>query len=133
MTLSGYDNLELEACRGFARMMNTLDVSHLTPWLADDMTYSSQRVFASLSGKEAYLNYITEKLETVRKANASVWAEIAHTEAFSAGPCVVLAQGTKDNLVSTLLLKLRDGKIVNMDMCAVPAPNECYRTGEFPA
>ncbi len=132
MNLSEDDDLKLEACRGFARMMNTIDVSHLTPWLADDITYSSQWVFASISGKEAYLDYITQKLEAIRKGSRPVWAEIAHTEAFSAGPCVVLAQGTKDNLVSTLLLKLQDGKIINMDMCAVPTPNECRRTGEFP-
>ncbi|MEE4254532.1 MAG: hypothetical protein V2I50_10885, partial [Desulfuromusa sp.] len=75
----GTDPLKLEACRSFARMMNTLDVSHLIPWLADDMTYSSQWVFESIQGKEAYVDYITAKLETVRKSNSQVWAEIAHT------------------------------------------------------
>lgn len=29
MNLSEDDDLKLEACRGFARMMNTLDLSHL--------------------------------------------------------------------------------------------------------
>jgi hypothetical protein len=126
------DPMKLDACRGYARMMNNLDVSHIAPWLAEDVTYSSQWVMEDMHGKEAYLNYIKGKLASIKRTGSRVWAEIAYTDAFGAGPCVVLSQGSQDNLTATLLLEIRDGKIISMIMCAVPSPNECRRTGEIP-
>ena len=124
--------VKLEACSAYARMMNTLDFKHLEPWLAEDLTYSSQWVFEDMHGKEAYSLYIQGKLDTIRKAGMRVWAEIAYTDAFGAGPCVVLAQGTEDNLKSTMLITLCGDKISEMSMCAVPSPHECRRTGDLP-
>ena len=42
------DPVKLEACRAYARMVNTFDYSALEPWLADDMEYESQRVISKL-------------------------------------------------------------------------------------
>ena len=57
-----------QALQAYATMMNTLDASHLEPLLADDFNYASQWVFAEIESKTAYLNYITPKLETIRKS-----------------------------------------------------------------
>ncbi len=126
------DPVKLEACRAYARMMNTLDFSHLEPWLAENMSYGSQWVFEEMHGKQNYADYIQKKLQAIRKDGARVWAEIAYTDAFGAGPCVILAQGNETDLTATLLITLRDGKIESMHMCFVPDPRSCRRTGERP-
>ena len=127
------DPKKLDACRAYARMMNTLDSSHLVPWLADDCQYTSQWVMENIEGKDAYLEYIRGKLNSIKRTDSRVWAEIAYTDAFGAGPCVVLSQDTRDNLTATLLVKMTDGRISQMTMCAIPSPQECRRTGELPA
>ena len=127
------DPTKLAACRAYARMMNTLDSLHLAPWLADDCQYTSQWVMENIDGKDVYLEYIRGKLNSIKRTGSRVWAEIAYTDAFGAGPCVVLSQDTRDNLTATLLVKMTDGKISQMTMCAIPSPQECRRTGELPA
>lgn len=83
-----------------------------------------------MRGKERYGNYLQGKLESIRKSGNHLWAEIAFTEAFGAGPCVVIAQGAEDDLLATLLIEIKDGKIVAMTMTDVPSPNKCRRTWE---
>jgi len=126
------DPAKLEACRAYARMMNTCDWSHIVGWLNDDLKYNSSWVKEEMIGKDNYLNYIKGKIETLKRSTRQVWAEIAYTDAFGAGPCVVLAQGTPENLIATMLMTMREGKISEMCMSIIPAPQECRRTGEFP-
>ena len=121
-----------EACRAYARMMNNLDYHAFEPWLADDFHYASQWVFEEITSKAAYEAYIVPKLQTVQRSGSRVWAELAFTDAFGAGPCVVLAQGERDNLQATLLVTMRGDKISRADLCGVPAPQDCERTGEIP-
>ena len=123
---------KLEACRAYARMLNTLDASHLEPWLDENVKYESQWVFDEIVGKEKYLKYIRGKLRTIHEKGPPVWAEIAYTNAFGAGPCVIIAQPEKDEWVATLLLEMNGDKISRMDMCFLPSPLECRRTGEAP-
>ncbi|MFN9939487.1 MAG: hypothetical protein ACK56I_08425 [bacterium] len=52
--------------RAYATMMNTLDASALELLLADDFHYASQWVFDEIKSKDAYLEYITAKLEPIR-------------------------------------------------------------------
>jgi len=123
---------KLEACRAYARMMNHLDFSHLEPWLDEDVKYTSQWVMDDIHGRDDYAKYIQGKLSAIRRSGKRVWAEIGYTEAFGAGPCVVLAQGTATDLAATLLVDLSGDKISSMTMCCVPSPHECRRTGEYP-
>lgn len=121
-----------EACRAYARMMNNLDYSAFEPWLADDFHYVSQWVFDEITSKVAYGAYIVPKLQTIRRSGSRVWAELASTHAFGTGACVVLAQGERDNLQATLLLTMRGDKVSRADLCGIPAPQDCKRTGEIP-
>jgi hypothetical protein len=120
------------ALRAFASMMNTLDSSKLEPLLAVDFHYASQMVFAEIESKQEYLDYITPKLETVRASGSKVWAEMATLTHGFPGPCVVLAQGDKENLVAVVLAKVRGGFIERIDMCIVPTPQSAKRTGDYP-
>jgi hypothetical protein len=121
-----------QALRAYAAMMNTLDASHLEPLLADDFHYASQWVFAEIESKSAYLEYILPKLDAIRKSGGTAWAEMGWLDHEFPGPCVVMAQGGKDNLLAVVLAKVEDGKIKRLDLCGVPSPHSARRTGEYP-
>jgi hypothetical protein len=50
----------------------------------------------------------------------------------SLGPCVVMAQGSKENLLATVFVKVKDGYIKRLDMCIIPNPSVAIRSGEYP-
>ena len=124
---------EYDALRAYARMMNTLSVEPLEPLLADDFTYESQYVFSALESKQEFLDYIRPKLQTIREADAPVFAEMGTVLAYGKRqPCVVLAQDSKDSLVGLVLAKVSDGKLSRLDLCIVPSPQSAQRSGEYP-
>lgn len=127
------DLTQSEALRAYAKMMNTLSVTPLEPLLADNFTYESQTVFSALESKQAFLDYIRPKLETIQKAGATVFAEMGMVSAYGKHqPCVVLAQNTKDNLVGLVLASVSDSKLSRLDLCIVPPPQSAERSGEYP-
>jgi hypothetical protein len=124
---------ELKGLRAYAAMMNTLDATRIESILADDFIYESQAVFQPLESKQAFLEYIKPKLETVRRSNATVYAEIGRVSAYGRDQeCVVLAQNTPDNLVALVLAKSEGSKLKRLDLCIVPPPHTAQRTGEYP-
>ncbi len=48
------------------------------------------------------------------------------------GPCIVLAQGDKDDLVALLLTKVEGGTIKGLDLCGAPSRYSARRMGEYP-
>jgi hypothetical protein len=125
--------LDIEtALRAYASMMNTLDFSKMEPLLSDDFHYASQMVLAEIVSKQEYLEYIKPKLEVVRASDAKVWAEMAMLTHSFPGPCVVLAQGDKENLVALVLARVKGEQIERIDMCIVPTPQSAKRSGEYP-
>jgi hypothetical protein len=121
-----------QALRAYATMKNTLDASQLEPLLADDFHYISQWVFAEIESKTAFLQYIVAKLDAIRKSGVTAWAEIASLDRACPGPCVVLAQGDKDNLIAVVLAKVEAGKIKRLALCGAPSPHSARRTGDYP-
>jgi hypothetical protein len=121
-----------QALRAYAAMMNTLDTSHLEPLLAEDFQYASQWVFAEIGSKSEYLAYIAPKLDAIRKSGTVVWAEMGWLDREIPGPCVVTAQGNKNNLLAVVLAKVERGKIARLDLCGAPSPHSARRTGEYP-
>ena len=121
-----------QALRAYATIMNTLDASQLEPLLADDFHYASQWVFAEIESKTAYMEYIVPKLDAIRRSGATAWAEMGSLDREFPGPCVVMAQGEKDNLIAVLLAKVEDGKIKRLDLCGAPSPHSARRTGDYP-
>ena len=120
------------ALRAYASMMNSLDYSKLEPLLSHDFHYASQMVLAEIISKQEYLDYINPKLEVVRASGTKVWAEMAMLTHSFPGPCVVLAQGEKENLVALVLAKVKGDQIERIDMCIVPTPQSAKRSGEYP-
>jgi hypothetical protein len=122
-----------EALRAYATMMNTLDASCLEPLLADDFHYASQWVLAEIESKNAYLEYIVPKLKAIKKSGSVAWAEMGWLDREFPGPCVVMAQDDKDNLLAVVLAKVKDGKIMRLDLCGAPSPLSARRTGDYPS
>ena len=129
----GMELTKSDALRAYARMMNTLDGSHFAPLLADNFHYASQWVFEEITSKQAYLDYIMPKLTSIAESGSHAYAEMAELKAYGGGPCVVMAQGSKHNLLATVLVEVEDGYIKRLDMCQIPPPSAAARTGEYPA
>jgi hypothetical protein len=127
------ESIELLGLRAYAAMLNTLDVTWLEPLLADDFVYESQNVFKPIESKQAFLDYINPKMETLKRNNAVVFAELGIVSAYGREqPCVVLAQYSLENLVALVLAKCEGSKIKRLDLCIVPPPNTAERSGEYP-
>jgi hypothetical protein len=121
------------ALKAYASMMNTLDSSNLEKLLSHDFHYESQMVFSEIKSKQEYLDYINPKLEAVRASGDKVWAEMGNLMHSFPGPCVVLAQGEKENLVALVLAEVKGDLIKRIDMCIMPAPQSAKRSGEYPS
>ncbi len=120
------------ALRAYASMINNLDSSKLEPYLAVDFHYASQMVLPEIESKQAFLDYINPKLENIRISGARAWAEMATLTHNFPGPCVVIAQDHKENLIAVVLAKVREEYIERIDMCIVPTPQSAIRTGDYP-
>ena len=75
---------EKEALSIYAKMMHTLDSSEFESYLSVDFTYSSQKVLTDMNSKDEFMEYIRPKLETIKKTNSSVYAELGVCPAVSA-------------------------------------------------
>ena len=127
------DVIDVErALCAYAEMMNTLDATKLEPYLAPDFHYASQWVFSEIPTKQDYLEYIRPKLEAIKSSANRVWAEMAHLDREFPGPCVVLAQGDKDNLIALVLVMVENGMISRLDMCCAPSPHSAKRSAHYP-
>jgi len=54
---------EKEALSIYARMMHTLDSSEFESFLADEFSYSSQKVFTEMNTRDEFIEYISPKIE----------------------------------------------------------------------
>lgn len=124
---------EKDALIAYAKMLNTGEVEAFISLLSPDFRYASQSVFSEIEGKDDFRDYIESKLETIRKnPTAKVFAELGETNAWGHEHCVLMAQGSKDDLVATLFVKLEQGCVIRADMCLIPAPQTVRRTGIYP-
>ncbi len=125
---------EVVALRAYAKMMNTLSTQPLEPLLSENFVYESQKVFQALETKQAFLDYMGPKLQTIASANAIVFAEMGTVAAYGKQqPCVILAQNEKTNLVGLVLAKVDSNKLKRLDLCIVPPPETAERSGDYPA
>jgi hypothetical protein len=126
---------EEQALQYYAEMINTLDASRLEPYLTKNFCYSSQKVLTELTSKQAFLYYIRGKLSTLQASGPGhkVFAEMGVLEKdHPIGPCVLLAQGAKDDLVAVVLAKTSKRLIERLDLCFVPTVQSVTRTGIYP-
>lgn len=124
---------EIDALRAYARMMNTLDMSHIEPLLDENFRYSSQWMIGEIPSKQEFLDYMESVLSSIKQSCSRTYAEIAHANAWGHDECVVTAEGEKENLVATVFAHVKNGKITRIDMCGDPPPSATMRTGKYPS
>ena len=127
-----------DAALAYARAWNRLNVGYLEPWLAEDVCYASQHVSDELACRTDYLSYLKPKMKAVANSDMSVFAELGETRTnpgYGGSPetCVVMAQGTKDDIVGVVLFQTQGGYIQRIDMCTVaPLSTTAHRIGKYP-
>lgn len=125
--------MEADALRVYARMINTLDASHIETLLDDNFRYSSQWMIGEITSKQDYLDHIKSQLLEFKQSGVRAYAEMAVVSAWGHNECVVTAEGGKENLIATVFATVKNGKILRIDMCATPYPSETMRSGEYPS
>ena len=132
--MTGAGNLtEEKALRAYAAMVNTGATQAFETLLADDFVYESQRVFAALTSKQQFVEYIRPKLRAVERSGRTAFAEMGVLNPDGRRqPCVVLAQDHVDNLIALIMAKVSEDKIKRIDLCIVPPPDSAQRSGEYP-
>lgn len=127
MALSEYD-----AIKAYARMMNTRNLEHFEPLIADDIELNSQVQSEPVQGKQGFLDYLVNNLEKIAD-DAQVWAEIgAIHKSGRTRPCAVLSQYSRENMVASATVEIKDDKVKRLNLFFIPAPEEAKRTGDFP-
>lgn len=127
-----------------AKSYNNLDLSYIEAIASDNIIYESQEVFSALEGREEVFNYMEAKFRTVHKSDHPVFAEIGFLDTKpSAGiygtsevnrPCIILAQGTKENKIAIVTVEVSDGSLSRIDVCTVfPHWSEAIPTGSYPS
>jgi len=128
-------------CVRAAAAVNRLDAGLLEPLLSRACTYGAQSVLEELQGREAVLDYLGAKFETLAAAGPRglLTAELAADPA--GAPCVLLRQRPSaygrpglGNVVGYWTLAPRpDGTAGQIYLVtAVPPPEKCVGAGLFP-
>ena len=113
-------------------MVHTLDSSEFESFLSEDFSYSSQKVLTDMNSKDEFMEYIRPKLETIKKTNSSVYAELGVCSAYGHTDCLIMAQGDKSNLLGVPYASVDKGKISGISLCIVPTPDSAVRSGIYP-
>lgn len=120
----------LGACNSFALMLNTMEMSHIEPLLAANVSYSSDWTAESVDGRTDFLAYFDRTFEKIKFEGSKIWAEVAYTNAFRTTSCVIGAVSKKRRVDMTTLIDMDpEGKIVGVRTGWHPAPYTCLRTG----
>lgn len=128
---------EHQAAVALAEAWNRLDPSELIDLMADDVHYCSQRVLEELTTKKAVAEYLQERMrltaiDVATKPYVKVFAELGNSAGNSQEcDCVVIAQGTLENIVAIIFLKVEGSRIKRIDLC-VPQFQEVIRSGVYP-
>lgn len=134
----------------YAKAWNQLNFDLFAPFLASEVTYTSQHVFDELHRREEVENHLRQKMEAIRSSTGSeVRAEIGLcgdqsgwtvqiAEATENRPCVLMQQGPSPEPIVLVLLDLEEReadehKVVSIGICTVaPHPSTAHRTGIYP-
>ena len=121
------------AAPAHAWAMNACEVSPLEGLLADDFHYASQGVFEEITSKADHLRHLRGKVHTPRNGRNAVFAGLGHVDAHGEDqPCVVLAQGSRKELVAIALFQVAGDRITRIDLSAMPPLEGDQRRGISP-
>lgn len=135
--MNSTENLsEYEAIVVLAKAWNRLDPGKLIDLMANDVHYASQRVLEELTTRETVSAFLRQRMrltaeDLITKPNVRVFAELGKTDGAEECNCVVIAQGTPENTVTIVFLKVEGNRIKRIDLCA-PQFVQVIRSGVYP-
>ena len=66
--MQNYTLTKKEAATILAKAWNNLDATLIEPYIAEDIIYWSQQVLIDMTGKKAVMEYLKDKMESIRKS-----------------------------------------------------------------
>jgi len=126
---------EVDVVQAYARAWNRLRPQEFVDLLATDVRYASMWVFEDLQGREAVAEYLTSKMQAVRRHTAvdstvPVRAELGKTTMSWPGrDCVVMTQN--GHVAAAALFEIANGFVQKIDLC-MPELLGIVRSGEYP-
>ena len=67
---------EIDALCAYARMINSLDISHTEPLLDENIRYASQWMIGEITEKREFLDYMQSHLLEIKQSGSRAYAEI---------------------------------------------------------
>ena len=122
-----------DALTAYAKMMNNLDSIEFESLLDENLSYESQAVLMPIHSRSEFIDYIRQKLSSIKNAKVKIFAELAELSAYGQNNCVLIAQNERDDLVATVFIKVNNDKISKIDMCLIPEPRYAIRSGIYPS
>ena len=87
-----------------------------------DFRYSSFWVFSEITSAKEYVEYIIEKIQTLKKINSVIKTKMMRIQG-SGKPCLILEQGPNMEPACLTVERSANGLIARMDM----APSSFYK------
>jgi hypothetical protein len=85
--MKNYVLTKKEAATILAKAWNNLDASLIEPYIAEDIIYWSQQVLTDMTGKNSVMNYLTDKMESIRKSpHDQIFAELGEAKPYPMAP-----------------------------------------------
>ena len=118
------------ALSAYARMINTMNVSHITDLLSDHFQYKSQLVLNDISCKTDYLTFINATLNAIADSEVNVQAELGRYGHL--GDCVIVMRGGSMSIPNVILAKVENNHLTLLEVIIAPNIEQIKRSGLFP-
>jgi hypothetical protein len=113
-----------EILKMYATCWNSLDSSKLNIFLHEAVEYNSMWVFETIVGKQAFIDYFSEKLNTLKlqKANTQIEAKLFMSSTWTSHvlvPCLVITQQFQNGTTQKVsqFIEVENGLITRINLC----------------
>ena len=106
-----------EFLRKIEKMYSEYIVEEISCYMEPDFRYNSFWVFEEMTSAEQYVDYITGKIQTLKKENIVIKTRMMHIREWG-DPCLVLEQQPATE-VCLFVERSKNGLIAKMDMMPV--------------
>jgi hypothetical protein len=113
-----------EILKIYAACWNSLDSSKLNLYLNEAVEYNSMWVLETIVGKQAFIDYFSRKLNTLKlqKANTQIEAKLFMSSTSTSHvlvPCLVITQQFQNGTTQkvSLFIEVENGLITRINLC----------------
>ncbi len=115
---------KVEILKMYAACWNSLDSSKLKNLLHETVEYNSMWVLETIVGKQAFIDYFSGKLNTLKlqKANTQLEAKLSMSSEWTSHvlvPCLVITQQFQNGTTQkvSLFIEVENGLITHINLC----------------